>query len=733
MAITYSAPAGTHITSFVVAESSIATQTGGTDEVQVASSSVLPSTASGTPGYGSNIGDGSNGLGDTYIGRICVLRKGTGTEEIRIVTAEAFASSVTTLTVNEDWVSAPVATDAFEVCYEPGDIEDGGSGGGINLNSKSGLYELSNDLTIDSGGGLQIANGNALELDDAGASPSFFISSGGYWFAGLNSFGADISGGIVPSYNNATGEPNIQIQSGGNARIYDTLLWAQLVAQQFECANGSDARFFRVKWLNNTDELHLYDATIIDCSASGKETTTDIVRVDAGTTSDVFVLANLEVLDSAADTATETIELAGVLFSNVPGYVDVRQNKTWNMIDPVWDVTTFSQLTWTGTSTGNALNDRRSIKATVAQADGTLLENAVVNVYENTQLADLVLELVTNASGFAEDSFIYKNHVTNSATTTYGGHALQAGKWLYLPFVSTQVSTSNFNGTIVLSTDGNIVETTQATAISAGSGITWNEDANPSEIFDFTGGSGTLLAGMILTFSPSGAVGTITESIDGDSTAGTVHLETRDATAIANSDTFSRTGGTAGTFSGTYTNDSKQQFSIHIDCNALSKQAVYDYYAALTTETTLTAAGEIVWEWCRDGQGQAVFATGSSFFTETSNSKGIILVNAGVGTIDYYTDDVDVQWIPPVQYSFTLTGLVTNSEIRIYDTSDDSELGGVENSGTSFSYNYTYAGDVTVYVVIHNVNSVYIRLVDIVLSNADQSIPIQQRTDRNYI
>ena len=83
--------------------------------------STAPSTADD---YNSNVGNGTNGLGDTYVGRLCMLRKGTATQEIRIITAASYASNVVTLTVNEAWDTAPANGDAFDVCYEPGDIEE---------------------------------------------------------------------------------------------------------------------------------------------------------------------------------------------------------------------------------------------------------------------------------------------------------------------------------------------------------------------------------------------------------------------------------------------------------------------------------------------------------------------------------------------------------------------------------------------------------------------------------
>lgn len=751
MAITYGAQAGTQITTSVVGVNTLGSQTGaGSNEIYVAATggSTLPSTADD---YNNDIGPGTDGLGDTYVGRVIVVRKGAADQEIRIVTAVSYATNVQTLTVNEDWDVQPASGDAYDVCYEPGDITEFG---GAGLSSKTGLYELSNLLTINSTGFFQAVNGNAIELDDDGNNISFIIQSGGYFVAGLTSGGADISGGVMTSFNNGTGEPSTQIQSGGNAFIYDTLLWAQLVAQQYECADGSNGNFSRVKWLNLSDELFLYDATITDCSVSGKAAATDIVRVDAGTTCNEFVVSNIEHLDSIANTTTETIELTDVLFAGVTDYITIRDNKTWNMIDPSWSVTDHTDFDETQVTGTAVINDRTSVTATVAEADGTLLQDALVNIYShefsidgggaNAQ-EDLVLELVTDVNGFAADSFIYTTYgwATGAGTNTvYSGHALQCGKWLYEPFVSTQASNGAFLGTITLSPDTNIVQTTQATAITNGSGITWNEDTNPSEIFEFTLGSGTLAVGMIITFT-SGAVGTITELLTGDSTAGTVHLDTRNATAITNGDTFSRTGGTAGTFSGTYTNDTAQSFTIHIDGNSLSLQTIYDYLSARQTETTLTADGELIWEWCRDTQTQPLYNTGSSFFTERSSGKGLIIVNAGGGSVDYYTSDDGTTWTPPVNYTLTIGRVQANSNVHLFRASDKFELtfaipvtvtdfleDGVQYYKHEYAYQTPEAGT-DIEIKVTSIEYTMLRQ-NATLDTADARVNVFQQIDRNY-
>ena len=652
MGITYSAPNGTRITSPAM------TEVLPNQSQQTGNNTVVVSDTLGNIG-GGQIGNGTNGVGDTYAGRLLIINQNTGTEQIRLCISDTAGTGTTRiLTVGEDWDTNPViTTDTIYVPYEFGDIEDGGAGNGINLNSKSGLWEFSNTLEVLSTGVLQGLNGQGMELDDQGTTYAFQVQSGGFFYGGYPNSGASISGIQITSYNNAAGEASTEVLSGGHLHLWDTLIWGQLFAQTFDVQNGGEGYFRRCKWLSVTQELILYDSDIGDCSASGRGGTAEVVRVDTGTVIAGFVLSNIDTLDSRADTVTETLTFNGVQFVGVTDYINVRNNKTWDMIDPIWDVTIYTQFVWVG-STANRVNDRRSVNAVVQEADGTKLQNALVNIYENTQLADLVLELTTDVNGIASDSFIFREHLTNSATNTYGGHSFQAGKWLYLPFVAAQASDEKFAGTIVLNPDNNIVQTTQATAKSAGSTVTWNEDTNSSDLFGFDTGSGTLAVGMILTFS-GGATGTITESKDGDSVSGVLHLKDRNATAIGATDTFSRTGGTAGTFSGTCNAavNAVQSFAIWIDAQLLAYQTLYDYLAAIQNETTLTADGELIWEWCRNDQAQPLFHTGSSFFTERSNAKGIMVVDGGAGDLDYVTDDAGGTWTPPATVTIEVTVL----------------------------------------------------------------------------
>jgi hypothetical protein len=84
----------------------------------------------------------------------------------------------------------------------------------------------------------------------------------------------------------------------------------------------------------------------------------------------------------------------------------------------------------------------------------------------------------------------------------------------------------------------------------------------------------------------------------------------------------------------------------------------------------------------------------------------------------------------------TLTGLQPNSEVRVYEGS--TELLGVENSGTSFTGEYSVpysAGefsDINATIIIHSLGYVPIRLEGVALGSEGATIPIQQRLDRNY-
>lgn len=109
------------------------------------------------------------------------------------------------------------------------------------------------------------------------------------------------------------------------------------------------------------------------------------------------------------------------------------------------------------------------------------------------------------------------------------------------------------------------------------------------------------------------------------------------------------------------------------------------------------------------------------YVTECTGNVSYKKVRAG-DTVTLVFDTVD----------FTLTGLIADTEIRLYKTSDNSLIDGTESSGTSWTYQYEYASDIGVYVVIFHLNYKPIRLTGLTLGNTDQTILIQQIYDRVY-
>ena len=78
----------------------------------------------------------------------------------------------------------------------------------------------------------------------------------------------------------------------------------------------------------------------------------------------------------------------------------------------------------------------------------------------------------------------------------------------------------------------------------------------------------------------------------------------------------------------------------------------------------------------------------------------------------------------------TLTGLVAGSEVRVYDSGDDSVIDGTESSGTSFAFSDTAAN--TVYIRIFHPQYLPADITGFVIPASNTSIPVQQIFDRNY-
>lgn len=144
------------------------------------------------------------------------------------------------------------------------------------------------------------------------------------------------------------------------------------------------------------------------------------------------------------------------------------------------------------------------------------------------------------------------------------------------------------------------------------------------------------------------------------------------------------------------------------------------------------------------GHGIKITTTGTHTFTglsfsgfgaDGSDTAAVYNDSGGAATIDVFSgqsmtvkDGVGASTTIRVLRTLTLTGLQSNSEVRVYQAGTTTEVAGVENSGASFSTDITES---SVDIVIFNVGYVPVRLLAVDTSS-NASLPIQQRIDRNY-
>jgi hypothetical protein len=125
------------------------------------------------------------------------------------------------------------------------------------------------------------------------------------------------------------------------------------------------------------------------------------------------------------------------------------------------------------------------------------------------------------------------------------------------------------------------------------------------------------------------------------------------------------------------------------------------------------------------GYGSSGTATAAIHFTATSGSVTVAVSGGAVPT--FTSDGVSVTMT--LSTTLTLTGLIDDSEVRIYDAGTTTEVAGVENtSGGSFVAGISVS---SVDIVIHSLGYLNQRI-NAVDTSTDRTIPIQQTIDRQY-
>ena len=122
------------------------------------------------------------------------------------------------------------------------------------------------------------------------------------------------------------------------------------------------------------------------------------------------------------------------------------------------------------------------------------------------------------------------------------------------------------------------------------------------------------------------------------------------------------------------------------------------------------------------------YTTGANAAINFTATTGSVTVNvSGASIPTFQSAGVSVTF--SLSNSLTLTGLETNTEIRVYDAGTITELAGEENNTTG-TFNASISVS-AVDIVIFNLNFIAIRLTN-VDTTSDRTIPIQQQEDRQY-
>ena len=195
--------------------------------------------------------------------------------------------------------------------------------------------------------------------------------------------------------------------------------------------------------------------------------------------------------------------------------------------------------------------------------------------------------------------------------------------------------------------------------------------------------------------------------------------------------------------------------------NTIGDQIVYEFpywilghtgFANTNPSKVGTTPTNISAEYALDtgsGYGSWTSATGANLSAETISPSGFKIkfrfttttgTNQNLRGFAVYTtttiEDQKDNLYPIKTYTITLTGLQAGSEVRFYegsqsDPSAAQEIDGIESSGTSVTLTHSIPG-VNAYIVIAAISYVNQIVSFSPLSASDQTIPIQQITDRVY-
>jgi hypothetical protein len=246
--------------------------------------------------------------------------------------------------------------------------------------------------------------------------------------------------------------------------------------------------------------------------------------------------------------------------------------------------------------------------------------------------------------------------------------------------------------------------------------------------------NGTILFGPgdVVVGATSGATGTVRDTT-GDAADGTIFIVDRNGLGFVDGEDL-EVGGVANATANLVSGSGGLDLDYHWEMRA-SNEALGDLYAWQSSKTAKESPDDWVISMLRH-RVRLMRRSGGDYWTTRVDQEGVFISERGAGNVLYMTSDGGWQWTPPQQYTLTLSGLVTGSEVRIYERigSNDtgSELAGTESSGAQFQYSYEHGGtDIPTIIVVFHLDYAPIWL-QYDLTAADATLPQNQTFDRVY-
>jgi len=429
-----------------------------------------------------------------------------------------------------------------------------------------------------------------------------------------------------------------------------------------------------------------------------------------------------------ASAANQTIRVNKYISVNNTQDVEANNSTTWQFINPTWSN---PQILWTQAGGQSTVSEIFTLVGKTAKTDGTAIASSMFVLVQGSAAARTTHNTaIAGASGTFTEDVLSRYWASSTASTVYGPFVGRAWKYAFEPFEGAQTFDGVTNLNMALAVDGEVTTSTAASALLQTASFIDETVLNSGVWYVQVSVTATALVSAVVS-ATGGYAGTIREvHIAGDGRTQEWFLVNTSSTTGSPASTVV-TWSQAGVARGDNVAGTDHVFTYHIDAKNAALALAYDKQQAYFADTSTALAWVSA---ARQRSTRLMNKTGDTYDTEAYFSTGVFVSNRGLGTVAFMTADDGFTFTPPTQYTFSLTGLKADSEVRVYSSATNEMLAGEESTGTTFSYNYVYGGsDVGVYVVIFHLAYKEIRLLGLTLSNSNQSIPIQQQVDRVYL